>query len=1034
MNTFSNFTLCLILTVLAARGAQTSVIVSSAPRPSATGGGGSFQPVLSADGRDVAFVSQANNLVTNDGLAPSLDVFLRHRFLGVTTLVSVSTNGVGGGDDNSVGPVLSADNRFVAFQSAAGNLAANDTNGLNDVFLRDTVAGTTLLVSRELTGRSSPNRASIAPLLSADGRWVVYESAATNLVANDTNNAADIFVFDRLTGNNALVSVNDAGSGSRDGVSRSPNITADGRWVAYVNFASNTVPVVGQVQVRDTQAGTAVWASSNAMASLSGYQGALQPVLSGDGSCVFFHAYSATETNLYRFELQSGAGTLVSTGAQARSLPSPSVDGRFLAFERESSVFVWDAQPGNNTPASLTRSGLPAASREAVARPVLTSDGGKVFFLSDAGELTGDPTNGLPQLYLRDLALGTNFLLSADTNGAAAGDLGAMVPSINADGSLVAFESGAATLVADDLNLATDVFVRDVVASATQLISASATSRPGRAGVATATLYPNSISADGRYVAYGSFDNYLFPGDTNGVQDIFVRDVANGTVEAASVSAAGEFTNVLQSVNPVLSAGGRHVAYVVVQSLPVFPRRSAVFWRDLAAGQTRVVSEPPGGFQWEESAAPAISPDGRWVAFQTTRLVSAFGPPSFSDANGSATDVMLHDTATGTNVLVSRNKTSPLGAAGGASRSPVFSPDGRWLAFASLAADVTTNGWNNTTNLFVRDLLSNSTIFVSHNWSGYGSGAAFSGSSRYLAFAAQDPAYAGGAGRRVVVHDLQAGVNSLLCSGCRNPSISADGRYVVVETIATPSQVVLHDRQTGRTNFVSADRMYSSLGANGNSYAPVLSGDARFIAFVSRASNLEAADASPRPNIYIRDRVLATTRALRIGPGDGLGNGASYQPAFAADGRTLVFTSFASDLADGDYNDRRDVFTVKLAVDSDADGLDDDWEVAFFNDLSRDGNGDFDGDGQSDRMEFLSGTDPTNQGSVLRAQFFTGSAFVTWSVVAGRTYQVQFKDSMDSGWFSLASPMLAISTGAMTQLDNLQPRPAQRFYRVLIVQ
>jgi hypothetical protein len=109
--------------------------------------------------------------------------------------------------------------------------------------------------------------------------------------------------------------------------------------------------------------------------------------------------------------------------------------------------------------------------------------------------------------------------------------------------------------------------------------------------------------------------------------------------------------------------------------------------------------------------------------------------------------------------------------------------------------------------------------------------------------------------------------------------------------------------------------------------------------------------------------------------------------------------------------------------------------VAFFNELSRDGSGDFDGDGQSDRAEFLSGTDPTNQGSVLRAQTVVsaGATYVTWSALVGRTYQVQFKDSMTSPWYSLASPVLAVSTGTMTQLDNLQPRPPQRFYRVLLV-
>src|SRR6266545_3958258 len=156
---------CAMAAAAVPAGAQTSAIVSGTPRPSATGGGGSYQPVLSPDGRFVAFVSQANNLVTNDNLAPYLDVFLRDRASGSIALVSVHADGAGGGDDNSVGPSVSADGRYVAFQSAAGNLALNDTNGLSDVFLRDVVNGTTALVSRELDGWTAAGRASTSPII-----------------------------------------------------------------------------------------------------------------------------------------------------------------------------------------------------------------------------------------------------------------------------------------------------------------------------------------------------------------------------------------------------------------------------------------------------------------------------------------------------------------------------------------------------------------------------------------------------------------------------------------------------------------------------------------------------------------------------------------------------------------------------------------------------------------------------------------------------------------------------------------------------
>ena len=123
----------------------------------------------------------------------------------------------------------------------------------------------------------------------------------------------------------------------------------------------------------------------------------------------------------------------------------------------------------------------------------------------------------------------------------------------------------------------------------------------------------------------------------------------------------------------------------------------------------------------------------------------------------------------------------------------------------------------------------------------------------------------------------------------------------------------------------------------------------------------------------VSDRVARVTYCLSHNwAGTATGNRLSSSPVLSPDGRTVAFQSFASDLVPGDYNDTRDVFVVSLAgPDSDGDGLDDDWEVAYFNDLSRDGTGDFDGDGASDAQEFRAGTDPTNAGSVFRVLTLT---------------------------------------------------------------
>jgi Bacterial TSP3 repeat len=173
-----------------------------------------------------------------------------------------------------------------------------------------------------------------------------------------------------------------------------------------------------------------------------------------------------------------------------------------------------------------------------------------------------------------------------------------------------------------------------------------------------------------------------------------------------------------------------------------------------------------------------------------------------------------------------------------------------------------------------------------------------------------------------------------------------------------------------------------------------------------------------------------------VGLDTGSGNGPSFVPQIAADGRTLVFTSFASDLVPNDYNQSRDVFAYRLgSPDTDQDGLDDDWEVAYFNTLERNGSGDYDQDGLSDAAEFQAGTDPTNVGSVLSMTLLTdlgqNAVIVQWNSVTGRTYDVQYKDSLSNGWSTLSAGVPADGP-TKSVVDRTEPRPPERFYRVVL--
>ena len=197
----------------------------------------SSSPSISADGRYVAFQSDADNLVPGDNNI-SGDVFVHDRNTGATELVSVDSSG-NEGNNTSSSPSISADGRYVAFYSVADNLVPGDTNGKLDVFVHDRNTGATELVSVDSSGNEG-NGDSMDPSIGADGRYVAYDSSATNLVSGDTNGQLDVFVHDRNTGATELVSVDSSGNEGNN-YSSSPSISADGRYVAYDSSATNLV-------------------------------------------------------------------------------------------------------------------------------------------------------------------------------------------------------------------------------------------------------------------------------------------------------------------------------------------------------------------------------------------------------------------------------------------------------------------------------------------------------------------------------------------------------------------------------------------------------------------------------------------------------------------------------------------------------------------------------------------------------------------------------------------------------------------------
>jgi len=411
-----------------------------------------------------------------------------------TTRVSVDSAGVEGngasGASGSLGSV-SSDGNVVAFYSFATNLVPGDTNAKADVFVHDRSTGLTERVSVDSAGAEANENSTFATI-SADGGFVVFASAATNLVAGDTNGYWDIFVHDRSTGVTERVSVDSAGAEANwgsgydgDGLS----ISADGRWVAFSSRASNLVAGdtngIRDVFVRDRSAGTTERVtvdSSGAQAKWGGRCGAI----SADGNVVAFYSASpdlvASDTN------------------------------------GQADAFVHDRTTGITERVSVDSAGAEANKGSDHSRIAISPDGNIVAFVSAATNLVAGDTNGWLDIFVRDRSAGTTERVSVDSSGIE-GNMNSWGPTISADARFVGFVSAASNLVPGDTNGWSDVFVRDRTAGITERVSVDASG-----GEVTPSSYDASISADGEVVVFASYSDDLVPGDNNNNDDIFARD------------------------------------------------------------------------------------------------------------------------------------------------------------------------------------------------------------------------------------------------------------------------------------------------------------------------------------------------------------------------------------------------------------------------------------------------------------------------------------------------------------------------------
>ena len=526
------------------------------------------------------------------------DIFVHDRDTGDTVRVSVATGGAeADGPFGSRDPEISGDGRFVVFESDATNLVARDTNNATDVFLHDRVAGRTTRISVS-SANAQPGSFSGTVAVSADGRIVAFGSNAANLATGDTNQQPDVFVRDTRMFLVQRISLSDGGAELPRPTTGRPSMSANGRLVAFTTDAATVVPGDtngrSDVFVRDRIAATTVRVSV-ATGGVEGGGGSSNPAVSGNGQVVAF---------------ESMASGLVPNDTNQRP-----------------DVFVHDRLSTVTTRVSVASNG--AQARGSSRFPAISADGRIVAFASEAQTLVAGDTNQHWDVFVHDRTTLSTIRVSVASGGPqASGDPVASPPSVSGDGSLVAFASTAPDLVTGDTNNRSDIFIHDLITSTTTRVDLPA----GRIGGANyAAVRDPRLSSDGRYVAFAADRRSSWPYGTGSGRDVLIHDRANGLTRLVSGGGAADL--------PALDADGRHVSFDRAASSLFTVTARGAFVHDRQDSSTSLASVGEEAPANGSSAATDLSADGRVVAFRS--MANTLVP---GDTNGRDEDMFVRVT------------------------------------------------------------------------------------------------------------------------------------------------------------------------------------------------------------------------------------------------------------------------------------------------------------------------------------------------------------------------------------------------------
>lgn len=759
----------------------------------------------------------------------------------------------------------SADLRFLVFDSRAENLVVGDTNRRRDVFLKDAQNNTMTLLSR--AGPNAANGDSSGPDITPSGDWIVFASKANNLVAGDTNDQQDIFLFERTSG--AMTRIVPAVGIQPNGPSKEPRISANGRRIVFLSGASNWNGAdsngFDDVFVHDVDLGTTVRASVSVTGSEVGDLPPSSPQISPDGACVSFDSASSLvlpgdwnfSNDVFVHHLATAATVRVSVGNAGQELMSVS-RGRHLLLDCHHTIYHGNHFSGTPGVDIGFLQNVAGAVSEVPSSVPFTGNAPRLAISANRRwlALADDDMNGVALTQVIDLQTPS---VRQMTDGWGA-------PGAVSDNGSAVVSTTIRPIQSVDRNATQDVVIRSTTGNPPIWISntgsevsppLAANADSGRGfgiyGAALPTWHRrhHAISGTGRFVAFSSSASNLVAGDTNGVEDVFVRDRTLGITVRASVDASG---NQLAEPSAAadISGSGRQVLMesCATLGLPDTNNVCDIYLRDLDSGLVEKINVATGG----------------------------------SDANG------VGNVNTG--------------------HWPRMSADARYVVFRSQATSLVGGTTGAASRIYVRDRTLGTTRSL-----GSGSRPYITRHGRFIVFVL---------GNSVQVHDQTTDVTASLVfpggdpDGVLDwPTISDDGRYVVFYSSADNLvandndtdgvDVFLHDRNTNTTTLVSIE---TPLTAGSGGAIAEISPDGEWIAWLP---DLVLATQTADARGFLTHRVTGDITAF-VGE-DRIHQGQDYltRPRFSADSRTLVFGANGLSRTTVDGNaDLNDIFVTPV--------------------------------------------------------------------------------------------------------------------------